>query len=409
MLFEPLNIGRLVVRNRIVKSAMGEGMADAEGRPRPELIAQYERWARGGVGLAITGMAHVRHGHSFTGGEIGLYDDELIAPLSALPAAAHRHGGAVFAQLCHAPPQLPRAKARRLGCHAPSPGFNRTNLRFNRALSAEEIEALVEDFAAAARRARAAGFDGVQLHAAHGYLLSRFISPWHNRRDDAWGGDFERRLALLKAIHAAIRRATGDDFPLAIKLNAHDGRPGRAGTLDLATAVRIGRRLERWGFDAIEVSAGVAEVGLGFYPTRGDVPLDLGERFLRREFPFLRPVLPLYRRSLRRLGRRVAFDRERDEAYFFDEARAFAEALVIPVICVGGIRTLERARQIVEDSPVAAVALARPLVRQPNLPRAWSEGRKTAASCQSCNRCFVMVGLGHPLRCYSEKQPEEAS
>ncbi|MBW2736871.1 MAG: NADH:flavin oxidoreductase, partial [Deltaproteobacteria bacterium] len=238
--------------------------------------------------------------------------------------------------------------------------------------------------------------DGVQLHGAHGYLLSRSISPRHNRRKDAFGGDFEGRLALLEAVYARVRAAVGDDFPVIIKLNAHDGRPGKGSEgLKVEEAIEIGRRLEAWGIDAIEVSAGTGDEGLGFYPNRGDIPVDLSKRFLAREMPFLKGVLPALGPILRQAAKKVALE---EEAYFLPIARRFAQALKVPIIAVGGFRSLALAERALQEG-VAMVALARPLVAQPDLPRRWREGRVQQASCTSCNRCFLQVGLGEPLRC----------
>ncbi|MBW2253462.1 MAG: hypothetical protein JRI25_02545 [Deltaproteobacteria bacterium] len=347
----------------------------------------------------ITGMAHIRRHQGYTGKEIGLYDDSLVEPLRALTAAVHRHPGKVFAQLCHAPPQVSPATAKRYGCGAPSAGFNRVNLRWDRALSGSELEALARDFGAAARRAREAGFDGVQLHGAHGYLISRMISPRHNRRTDRWGGDFEGRLTFLEEVYRAIRGEVGSDFPVTLKLTAHDA--ARRG-LDLETAVRIGERLQKWGMDAIEVSAGTGDIRLGFYPNRGEIPIDLGKRFLAQEFAFLRPVAPALGPIIRVLARRASFP---GEAYFEPLARRFAETLHIPVICVGGIRSRVVAERILSKTPIAMVSMARPLVREPELPRVWEADPGAVAACTSCNRCFVQVGLRRPLACYADKRP----
>lgn len=392
-LFEPITIGNVVVPNRVMKSAMGEGLCDARGVPSPELAKRYERWSRGGVGLAVTGMAHVLPGHSVTGREIGLYDDGGIAPLREVTRAVHRHAGKIFVQLCHAAPQFFRTGLKRLGATNISSGFNRTGLLFNRALSDEELRTIVRAFGAAARRAREAEADGVQLHAAHGYLLSRSLSPLHNRRRDEWGGSFERRLALLRAVYQQVRREVGDDFPVTIKLNAHDGTPRG---LRLADAVLIARELERWGIDAIEVSAGTVDVGMGFYPNRGDIPDDIARRFLKREFPWLRPILPIVGPVIASGRRAVAF---REEAYFAEEAARIAAAVSVPVIAVGGIRSQQRAERLLTETEVAMVALARPLVRQPTLPQDWQAGGHPHARCVSCNRCFAMLAFGEPLRC----------
>jgi 2,4-dienoyl-CoA reductase-like NADH-dependent reductase (Old Yellow Enzyme family) len=392
-LFEPIWLRGVRVPNRIVKSAMAEGRAELSGRPTPALVRSYARWARGGVGLAITGMAHVREGFSFTDHEIGLYDDALIEPLTSVTRAVHEQGGRIVAQLCHAPPQLPRAKARRLGAVAPSCGLSRTNLLVHHAIDSDELWRLVAEFGAAARRAREAGFDGAQLHAAHGYLLSRMLSPRFNRRNDRWGGSFERRLAFMREVVGAVRKSLGDELPLLVKLNVADGVRGG---LVLEQGIAIARRLQAWGVDAIEVSAGVGDVGLGCYPNRGEIPVELGKEFLRREFPFLGRATRLLGPYLRAQARALAFD----EGYFAELAQSVANAVDIPVIAVGGIRSRDFAERLLGESRVAMVSLARPLVRQPTLPRQWREGRSLVAQCTSCNECFVRIGLGEPLRCW---------
>ncbi len=396
-LFDPIDIGSVTLPNRMVKSAMGEGAADTAGRPTPSLLRMYSRWAAGGIGLAITGMACIRQNYTFTGRELGLYSDDLIRPLRELTRIFRPHDGKLFAQICHAPPQLPRDKARVLGAVAPSARFYRTDMLWHRSLRNDELWSLVRDFGAAARRAREAGFDGIQLHAAHGYLLSRMLSPRDNRRRDAWGGSFEGRLRFLREVYGEVRRAVGDDYPVTIKLNAHDALRGG---LELSTSLRIARRLERWGIDGIEVSAGVAEAGFGCFPNRGGIPPQEGKAWLGREFPFFEPIMPVLDPLLRLVSYSL---RLRQEAYFFEFAKKFASAVSVPVICVGGIRSPQVAVQILSTSDVAMVSLARPLVRQPALPRRWRAGSSEAAQCVSCNKCFVQLGLDQSLRCWHRR------
>ncbi len=398
-LFHPIRIGTLTIPNRIAKSAMVEGRCTHRGEPTEALAALYEEWSRGGTGLLIMGMAHVLEGWSLPKTELGLYTDDHIPALRRVADAVHRSESKVFAQLCHAAPQILRAKARRLGSVSASAGFNRTNLLFDREIREDELLNVVRGFGAAARRARDAGLDGVQVHAAHGYLLSRLISPLHNHRRDAWGNGLEGRISILKAIRDSIRADAGADFPLTIKLNAHDGRRGG---LQLADAIEIARRLEDWGYDAIEVSAGTGDVGMGFFPNKGGVPVDLGKRFLERNLPILRPIIPFVDPVLKLTARGVRFE---SEAYFLDEAVEIAKAVRIPVLTVGGIRTLATANRIIEETPVSMVSLARPLVRQPNLPMEWRAGGEAKARCTSCNRCFVRVGLDEPLRCDARSAP----
>jgi len=396
-LFEPINLGGITVRNRIAKSAMVEGLGDERGRATAAMVALYERWAKGGVGLAITGMVTIIPGFSVTAHEVGLWEDAQIEPLRAVVEATHRHGSRILVQLCHAPPQLTARTARRFGNPAPSAGVNRVNLMPSRALRDDELLDIARAFGDAARRARDAGADGVELHAAHGYLLSRMLSPLHNRRRDDWGGNFDRRMALLEQVLRSIRSQAGADFPVAVKLNAHDGEV--KGGLSLDQSARVAARLERSGVVAIEVSAGTADVGLSFYPNRGGIPRDLARQFLREQVGVPRLGLPLLEPLLRHAEQRVAFS---EEAYFLDEARRIAEAVSIPVIAVGGIRSRDKAERILNQTRVSMVSLARPLVREPDLVREWEADREAVASCTSCNRCYVALGLGYRLQCRAQ-------
>lgn len=400
-LFDPITINGVELRNRLVKSAMGEGMATEDGCVTPPLVALYERWARGEVGLAITGMTSVVEGHQMADGELGLFHDKHVAPMRELADAVHRHGGRVFAQLCHAPPQMLRRRAKELGSKSASGGLNRTNFLIDKPTPDAEIREVIRAFGRAAKRARRAGLDGVQLHAAHGYMLSRFLSPRYNQRDDDWGGSFGRRFALLEAVYREVRQLAGDDFPVTIKLNAHDGPV--SGGLTLDQSLEIGRQLAAWGIDAIEVSAGTGDVGLGFYPNKGDIPVDLAKKFLRAELPFYRPILPVLGPVIRGVARGIALERE---GYFLDEAKLFAESLDVPIIAVGGFRSRSFAEAALAESKVSMIAMARPLLCEPSLPKAWRKARRDEASCTNCNRCFVQVGLAEPLRCTGFRHDE---
>ncbi len=393
-LFESTTIRGLTVKNRIAKSAMIEGLCDAEGRITPALVRLYGRWARGGASLLVMGDARITHGAGVTGTELGLGDDGCLEGLSQVARVVHEQGAALFAQIGHPGPQIAQKTANHLGPVAPSSRFSLASLEYQRQLNDVEIRRIVDAFGTAAGRVRRAGLDGVQLHGAHGYLISRFISSRFNRRQDRWGGDFMSRLRFLREIVEAVRRQVGDDFPLTIKLNAHDGQPGG---LQLAESIRLGQMLQTLGVDAIEVSAGTVESGRGYYPSRGGAPVDLSLRMIEERIPIPRRLSKLVSPLIRRVGRQVALQ---GEAYFLHEAARFAAELDLPIWCVGGIRTLARAEEILQTTRIAMVSLARPLIRQPQLPKLWQQGDSPTARCTSCNRCLLHVGLGDPLRCY---------
>jgi 2,4-dienoyl-CoA reductase-like NADH-dependent reductase (Old Yellow Enzyme family) len=221
-----------------------------------------------------------------------------------------------------------------------------------RELAAEEVRALVADFVSSAVRAQRAGFDGVQLHAAHGYLLSSFLSPHTNRRSDEWGGSLENRARALLEVLRGVKTACGRDFPVMVKLNSTDFLDGG---LSPDEAVRVAVMLEADGIDAIEVSGGMAEAG------RGSV------------WPGLRG--------------------EDEEGYFVENAARIKKAVRVPVGGLGGIRTLAVAERIVRDGLVDMVSLSRPLIRDPFLVKHFREGLTSKSECISCNKCFNPRGI----------------
>ncbi len=216
----------------------------------------------------------------------------------------------------------------------------------------DEIRALITDFVTAAGRAKRAGFDGVQLHAAHGYLVSSFLSPHTNRRTDEWGGPVENRARVLIDVLRGVKAACGPAFPVIVKLNSTDFLDGG---LTVDDAVRIAGMLEANGIDAIEVSGGMAEAG------RGSV------------WPGLRS--------------------EADEGYFAENAARIKKAVKVPVFALGGIRTLAVAEKIVEEGRADLISLSRPLIRDPFLVKHFREGLTTKSECISCNKCFYPRGI----------------
>jgi 2,4-dienoyl-CoA reductase-like NADH-dependent reductase (Old Yellow Enzyme family) len=233
-------------------------------------------------------------------------------------------------------------------------------------LSLEQIAEIIEDFAAAARRAKEAGFDAVQLHAAHGYLINQFLSPNTNQRTDDYGGSRENRARFCYQVYEAVRETVGPDYPVFIKLNSEDCIDNG---LELGDAVEVAKQLSAVGIDAIEVSGGVAAAG---------------------------------KKSAVRLVRK-----ENEEGYFLTNAQAVKAVVDRPVISVGGYRSLARVREALES--VDAVALSRPFIRQPNLANLWKEGKTDKADCISCSRCFAETmenGLGcGTLKMKAEKSP----
>jgi len=359
-IFEPTRLGGIEVRNRLVRSATWDGMADAQGRVTGRMIDLYRELAEGGVGAVISGYAFVRPDGRQWATQLGAHDDEAVPGLAELARAVHGGGGRLVGQIVHCGGQARREATFGLGAAAPSaiasPGYPETP----RELSTGEIAELVARFGAAAARMRRAGFDGVQLHGAHGYLISEFLTPSRNARTDAYGGSRENRMRFALDAYRAVRREVGAAFPVWIKINGEDFLEGGA-TLDDAAA--LGAALAAEGIDAIEVSGGTGGSGkLGSARTDIAAP--------------------------------------EDEAYFLPHARFLRGcAGKASIIAVGGIRSPERIEEILAEGAADACSLCRPLIREPDLPERWRRGDRKRAACISCRGCFAPAMKGSGVRC----------
>lgn len=368
----PGRIGSLALKNRIVRAATSETMATATGYATPELIKFYADLAQGGAGLIITGHIYVEPRGQYEPRQLGLDHDDRVAPLKRVTEAVHRHGGVIFAELSHAGSQSLIPKIVPL---APSVVANAIFARPPQEMTEIDIEKIVADFAAAAARARRAGFDGIHLHSGNGYLLSQFNSPFANRRDDAWGGDAKRRPRFLLEVYRAVRRAVGYDFPIAARLGVADVITGG---LALSDGIAIARALACEGLDALEVTYGV----MTSYREN------------------IRPYAGVSRRQAMGDGmvHRI-FAPPVAEAYYRPFARAAKAAVEIPIILVGGLRSTQVMDEVIRSGDTDFVALARPFVREPDLPNKIARGRRGPVACVSCNICFLHEGID-PLRCW---------
>ncbi|HPD17083.1 MAG TPA: NADH:flavin oxidoreductase [Planctomycetota bacterium] len=344
--FTPARLGALELPNRLVRSATGEKMCRSDGSAPPSVPQFYARLARGGVGLLITGHSFVRADGKASEGMMGVHSDKMLPGLKAVVEAVQGNGGKVVCQINHAGRQTRPELIGGKRPVAPSAVVEKTTGLRPRALDPEEIEPLLDSYVTAACRCREAGFDGVQLHCAHGYLMSSFLSPHTNRRTDAWGGSLEARARFPLEAVRRIRAALGREFPLLVKLNAEDFIEGG---LTLAQSCRIAAWLEAEGVDGIEISAGMAETA---------------DQIVRKHI-----------------------DAPEKEGYFIPFAREFRQHVRVPLICVGGFRSLSVMEAALESGAADFVSLCRPLIREPELPRKLREGTSTRATCISCNCC----------------------
>ncbi|HXW68990.1 MAG TPA: NADH:flavin oxidoreductase [Dissulfurispiraceae bacterium] len=346
MLFDQFLITSLILKNRIVRSATYEKRADDDGFVTDALIEFYEDLAGGGAGLIISGNVLVHTSGRSVPQQLCIHNDFYIEKLKRLTDAVHKPGGSIIIQLVHGGRQSFPALLGGEQPLAPSVVFDPSTRITPRAMKDQEIWEMIESFGNAARRAVYAGFDGVQLHAAHGYLINEFLSPYTNRRDDYWGGDEERRFHFVEEICRAIRSEAGESYPLLIKMNADDCIEGG---LAPEESVRIAKRLEDMGLCAFEVSGGMYEAR---------------NKTVRTEI--LNPE---------------------QEAYFRSAAGLFKRHLRMPVMLVGGLRSRRVMEDVLLKGDADLISLSRPLIREPDLPHKMAAG-KEKADCISCNGCM---------------------
>jgi 2,4-dienoyl-CoA reductase-like NADH-dependent reductase (Old Yellow Enzyme family) len=367
-LFDQVRIGKLAIANRLVRSATWEGMCDDSGAVTPRLIDYYRELTRGGVGLIISGYTYVREDGQQLTGKMGAHDDSMIAGLTQLTTAVHNEGGIIFCQLVHVGAQT---SSKVIGTQplAPSAIEFASYGELPKALSTEDIRQIVQAFGKAASRCQQAGFDGIQLHGAHGYLINQFLSPLTNQRADEYGGPLENRMRFLLETYQTVRASVGADFPVTIKLTAADHLPGG---FTPEEAQEVARRLDELGIDAIEVSSGT--------PASGD-----------------------------RTPARTKIDSPDKEAYNADLAKAVKQAVKVPVMTVGGLRSCAVMQRLLHDGSADLFALSRPLIREPDLPCKWQQDENHIATCISCNGCFKPGLSGKGIYCVIDRAAKRAT
>lgn len=363
--FEAAVLGSLRLKNRFVRSATWEGLADDEGSCTAELNALIGELARGEIGLIISSHAYVSPEGQAGPWQLAVHHDRFIPGLKTLAAAARDGGSQIVLQLAHAGLQAARALTK-TEVLAPSRIAMR-GTKVGRAMTPEDIERVAQDFTAAAQRAREAGFDGIQIHAAHGYLLSQFLSPHFNRRKDEYGGSLQNRARLVLEILQRIKAALGPQFPVLIKVNSEDFLKNGLKVPDM---LQLATLLARSGIDGIELSGGTNDAASIYHPVRQ--------------------------------GHAAV---EEPEVYYRDAAQRYKQHIGVPLMLVGGIRSFPVATDLIQQGLADFVALCRPLIREPNLIARWQAGDVRKATCDSCNLCFEPIWKGQGVHCVVEEPP----
>ena len=357
-LFEPVTIGKLRLKNRLVRSATWDSAADEHGEVTDAAVELFRELGRGGTGLIISGHAFVSPKGQGSPLQYGIHKDEMIPGLRRLTDTVHREGSKIAVQITHC--GINSGHLRRLGVTLQGVSHLSEIETPHKEMTEAEIGSIIADFASAAGRAVKAGFDAVQLHGAHGFLMSQFLSPFFNRRTDRWGGSSQNRRRFHLEVIKAVRQAIGRDFPLMIKLGPQESLEGG---LILNEGVDAAKEMAKQGLDAIEISAG----GRGSTQKEdSDAP---------------------------------------EQAYFRKDAAAVKKAVGVPVALVGGIRSLKMSNEILESGDADLISMCRPLIREPRLLARWQRGEAKPATCISCNKC--MPAGGRVLECGEDRRLRE--
>lgn len=328
---DPIDLGRGPrIANRLFKSALSEQLGDSEHAPRPDLATLFARWASGGAGLLVTGNVMIDRRYLGEPGNVVLEDDRHLEAFRIWARSAEGSDSRIWVQLNHPGKQIPSFLCSKPVAPSAIPLRGDLKHLFNepRALTETEIQDIIRRFADSAALVREAGFDGVQIHGAHGYLVSQFLSPHHNRRDDAWGGDAERRRRFLLEIVRAIRSAVGEDFPIGIKLNSADFQRGGFSESEATAVVEA---LDAEGIDLIEISGGTYE----------------------------RPAM---------VGHHLKESTRKREAYFLEFAEGLRDRTAVPLVVTGGFRSGPAMEEALRSGATDLIGLGRPLAIDPDFP-----------------------------------------
>jgi 2,4-dienoyl-CoA reductase-like NADH-dependent reductase (Old Yellow Enzyme family) len=386
LLFTPLRLGGLEVANRFVHSATTESMATGDGTVTDQLVKRYERLAAGGVGLIVPGAMYVQPAGRHFRLATGIYDDALVPGLRRMVDAVHSQASRIVFQLVHAGRQTTREVA---GVKPMGPSAKHRDPAYlvkPREMSEGDIRETILAFGKAAGRAAEAGADGVQIHAAHGYLVNQFLSPFFNVRRDGWGGSDEKRFRFLAEVYSEVRRNLPADAVVLVKLNSNDFTPRPGITPPLAA--RYAGWLKDLGIDGVEVSQGSIYAMMNVM--RGGIPV---KEMLASQPAWKRPAGWFLLKNMQgKFGL--------EEAYNLPAAKVVKPELGdVPLMLVGGIRRLSHMEEVLQDGDADLMSLSRPFIREPDLVKKLESGRDEAA-CVSCNKCFAAMIADKPIRCF---------
>lgn len=351
-LFEEAKMGKILVKNRFVRSATWENMTTEDGHLTKKLFDIYEELAKSEVGLIITGYANVVKEEQPNHGMMGIYDDSFIDEYKKLTGLVHRFGSKIIMQVAYGGTKTTYNVGKRL-IYAPSEIAERSTNVVGKAMTKDEIEYIEDAFADAAKRVQQSGFDGVEIHAAHTYLINQFLSPYYNKRTDEYGGSLENRMRFLVEMYHKIREKVGNDFTVVVKLTSSEFFEGG---LTFDETKIICRKLEAIGVNALDITGNIHAKAR----TMIDEVFD-GYQFQK-------------------------------EGYFVEYAKVISNEVNIPIITVGGFKDIDLIEKILNESNIGFFGLSRPLLAEPDLIKRWRSGDRKKAICISCSKCRTNRG-----------------
>ena len=382
--FAPGKIGNLELRNRIIRSGCFEGMC-SNATPSEALIEHHRKIAAGGIGMTTVAYCAVSKDGVAFGHEM-LMREEIIPTLKRLTDAVHKEGAMASIELGHCGFFANKSV---IGKTPIGPSRKLCLFRYSicRAMNEEDIERVRVDFGKAAKMAVSAGFDAVELHAGHGYLLSQFLSPWTNNRKDQYGGSLENRLRFPASVIKNVREVVGHGYPILIKMNCEDGFKGG---LTIDEAVQVAKSFEEAGASMLVPSCGFT-ARTSFYMMRGNVPI---WDYVKSE------KNPVTKMGMALFGRVIVKEIPFQELFLFEQAKRIKEAVKIPVACIGGVCSVADMDKAMQAG-FEFVQIGRATIRDPNAIRKMQSGEITASDCDHCNRCVAAIAAQGVI-CVSE-------
>ena len=373
-IFTPCKIGPITLRNRVIRSAAFENMA-YNNRPSQDLFDYHVAVSRGGVGMTTVAYAAVNQSGLSFNGQLWMRE-EIVPELKRLTDAIHAEGAKASIQLGHCGNMTHRSTC---GCKpvGASGGFNMYSPTFVRELRKDEILDLVKDFGKAVNLAREAGFDCVEIHAGHGYLISQFLSPYTNHRKDEFGGSLDNRMRFMRLVIEEVMRVAADDMAVVVKVNMHDGfKKG----MQRAECLEVAKELERLGVHALVLTAGFVSKA-PMEVMRGAMPLKTFRYYMdTKKFWWLKMGIALF-------GRQLVPTVPYKEAYFLEDAKVFRAQLKMPLIYVGGMISKTKMEEVL-GSGFVAFQMARALIHDTDFIHKLQSGEVERSECKHSNYCI---------------------